>query len=55
MKLTANELGEIIAALASLESEELGVDYTKILTKLSKELKRLGFTTIVSKHYLKEV
>ena len=51
MKLGHKELATIITALDSLNCEV--VDYTPLITKLSKELHSRGYSSIISRAYAK--
>lgn len=54
MKLTTKQISEIIAGLDLLDSglQIKERKFDRINTKLSKELLKRGYTTIISKSYL---
>ena len=55
MKITTNELTLLITALdGTLQSDFDNLETEKLLKKLSKELKKRGFETIISKEWLGE-
>jgi hypothetical protein len=56
MKLTDKELSMIITALEmnGTFENELDKEYAITCKKIAKEMKKRGFTTLVSRDYLKE-